>query len=79
MTASVIVRFQKDQPPASLKGTIPFSMAPELRPDFVGPRHPSKTRAKMQMVGYQEEDISMDQVCVLEQHIISPIQYIRIY
>lgn len=64
MTATVVVRFKKDQPPAPPKPIIPASIAPELRPDFVPPRHPSG--AKMQIVGYQDEDISMDQVRALK-------------
>jgi len=62
-TADVMIRFRKDEPPPPpvVKPEIPVNVPPELRPDFVHPRHPSAPEKRMQYVGYQSQDISMDQ------------------
>jgi hypothetical protein len=67
----VIIHFKKDEPPPPpvLKPKIPVNVPPELRPDFVPPRHPSAPEKKMQYVGYQSQDISMDQVNTSLKHL----------
>jgi hypothetical protein len=63
-TAVVTVRFSKDEPPSPPvpKPNIPINVPPELRPDFVPPRFLSLPEKKMQFVGYQSQEVSMDQV-----------------
>jgi len=41
---------------------IPDYVPPEWRPDFVPPKHPSDDSKVIQIVGYYEQDVSMDQV-----------------
>ena len=61
-TATVVLRLKNDEPPPPPKPAIPANLAPELRPDFVPPKHPSGANKKMQMVGYSSQDVSMEQV-----------------
>jgi len=61
-TAVVMIRFTKDEPPPVAKPSVPANVPPELRPDFSPPRHPYFNEKKLQIVGYQSQDVSMDQV-----------------
>ena len=61
-TATVVLRLKNDEPTPPPKPAIPINLAPELRPDFVPPKHPSGANKKMQMVGYSSQDVSMEQV-----------------
>ena len=66
-TAVVIVHFNKDEPPSPpvVKPSIPMNVPPELRPGFVPPPSLSVPEKKMQFVGYQSQDVSMDQVNII--------------
>ena len=65
-TAVLAIRITNDQAqaPAPLvaKPRIPVNIPEELRPDFVPPPHPSAPDKKLQVVGYQRQDVSIDQV-----------------
>ena len=52
---------QAQSPPVA-KPRIPANIPVELRPDFVPPPHPSAPNKKLQFVGYQRQDVSIDQV-----------------
>ena len=65
-TAVLAIRITNDQAPTSAppvpKPRIPINIPEELRPDFVPPPHPSAPDKKLQVVGYQRQDVSVDQV-----------------